>query len=106
MQQKGARKKIKYRITYNTLNVNLLDMGVPDNNKERWGLGLMLLGKVFGDLKMQKGKPTHDIVTTRAFHDSKFYIEALGHLVGQRISGWRWCITILELNLRGHSRGI
>ena len=35
MQQKGARKKIKYRITYSTLNVDLLHMSVPDNNNER-----------------------------------------------------------------------
>ena len=76
MQQKGARKKTKYRITYNTLNADLLDMGVPDNNNERYGLNLVLHGKAFGDLDVQKRKIGH--VTARAFHDSKSYIEALG----------------------------
>ena len=76
MQQKGARKKNKYRITYNTLNVDLLDMGVPDNNNERYGHNVMLHGKAFGDLDMQRKKTGH--CTARAFHESKSYIEALG----------------------------
>ena len=104
MQQKGARKKDKYRITYNTLNVDLLDMVVPDNNNERYGVNAMLHGKAFGDLEMERRKTAH--CTARAFHDSKSYIEALGHLAGQRTSGWRWCTTTLDPNLRGHSRAI
>ena len=76
MQQKGARKKIKYRITYNTLNIDLLDMGVPATNDVRWGRNLTLMDKAFGDLEMQKSKLAH--VTARAFHESKSYIEALG----------------------------
>ena len=76
MQQKGARKKTTYRITYSTLNADLLDMGVPDCNNERYGFNLMLRGKAFGDLEMQKRKTGH--VTARSFHDQKNYIEALG----------------------------